>query len=117
MSELINGLGTTPASRAEIGVGRKAAAKARKVIDGTADRLSAGVTITADKAQRTAERAADKAHEATARAAQGVQKLTRTVDPVVAEQPYVAIAGGAAFGLLLGLAFAPRPRVIYVKSH
>ncbi len=118
MSEHINGLGVTPKIDApRQGVGRRTAAKAQKIIDKTADRLSAGVTVTADKAQRTAERAADKAQGAAVRAQEGFRKATRTVDPIVHERPYALIGAGLTLGLLIGLAFAPRPRVVYVKPH
>ncbi len=44
------------------------------------------------------------------------ERLARTVDPMVREQPYVAMVAGVIIGLLAGaLLFSGGAKVIYIK--
>jgi ElaB/YqjD/DUF883 family membrane-anchored ribosome-binding protein len=85
-------------------------------VDEARRRAKATVHHTAKRAQATASRAVDQAADAYQMLRGNAQKLADTVDPMVKEQPYMALAAGVVVGLLVGaLLFGGGARVIYVK--
>ncbi len=74
------------------------------------------VSQAADKVSTTASKLGDQARDAYGQASEKVQAVAKQVDPIVQEQPYLAIGVAAVAGLLLGLLIAGRgPKIIYVK--
>ena len=59
--------------------------------------------------------ATKRARRAYKRTVSGMRAAAHTVDPFVKERPYVALGIGVATGLLLGLLWLGRPKVIYVR--
>jgi ElaB/YqjD/DUF883 family membrane-anchored ribosome-binding protein len=72
----------------------------------------------ADQAKAVSMKVTEQSRDAFDRASGGARTVVETVDPMVKEQPYVAIAVAAAAGLLIGLLMAARaPKVIYLKAR
>jgi ElaB/YqjD/DUF883 family membrane-anchored ribosome-binding protein len=71
----------------------------------------------ADTVAATAVKVGDQAKDAYGAATERVQQAADMVDPLVKEQPYVALGLAAVAGLLLGMMLGRGPRVIYVKSR
>ena len=85
-------------------------------VDQAVGRAKARVKSTARRAQATASRAADRAADTYQLLRGDAHRLARTVDPMVREQPYMALAAGVAIGLLAGaLLFGGGAKVIYIK--
>ncbi len=63
----------------------------------------------------TLDDAAKRARRAYKRTVSGVRAAAHTVDPFVKERPYVALGIGVATGVLFGLLWLGRPKVIYVR--
>jgi len=85
-------------------------------IDDVRRRAKATVQSTARRAQASATRAVDQAADTYETLRGNAQKLAATVDPMVKEQPYLALAAGVVIGLVAGaLMFGGGAKVIYVK--
>ena len=101
----------------------EAAAKAKGAssqFSGTVDkvvgRAKETARSTAQQAKATASRAADQASDTYEMLRGNAQRLAATVDPMVKEQPYLALAAGVVIGLLAGaLMFGGGAKVIYIK--
>jgi ElaB/YqjD/DUF883 family membrane-anchored ribosome-binding protein len=126
--ETIQGAFNSGAGKAESFAGNvlgddslKAEGEARQ-FKGRAQDAVGSVHEAIDKVAGSAKAAASTVN---ARASDAYDKVSRTaedlvsqVNPLVEEQPYLAVALAAAAGLLAGLLIAARgPRVIYVKSR
>jgi ElaB/YqjD/DUF883 family membrane-anchored ribosome-binding protein len=85
-------------------------------VDRAVGRAKARVKSTARRAQATASTAADQAAETYQMLRGNAQRLADTVDPMVKEQPYLALVAGVVIGLLAGaLLFGGGAKVIYIK--
>lgn len=85
-------------------------------VDQAVGRAKETVKTTARQARATASRAADRAGDTYQMLRGDAQKLASTVDPMVREQPYVAMVAGVVIGLLLGaVLFSGGAKVIYIK--
>ena len=93
-----------------------ASAKAKGRVDRVVGKAKETVRSTAQQARATASTAADKASDTYQMLRGDAQRLAATVDPMVREQPYVAMVAGVVIGLLVGaLLFSGGAKVIYVK--
>ena len=59
--------------------------------------------------------ASKRARLAYKRTVSGVRVAADTVDPFVKERPYLAVGFGFAAGILLGVLWLGRPKVVYVR--
>jgi ElaB/YqjD/DUF883 family membrane-anchored ribosome-binding protein len=59
--------------------------------------------------------AAKRARRAYKRTVSGVRAAAHTVDPFVKEQPYLALGLALAAGVLLGVLWLGRPKVVYIR--
>jgi ElaB/YqjD/DUF883 family membrane-anchored ribosome-binding protein len=85
-------------------------------VDRVVGKAKEKVRTTARQARATASTAADKAADTYQVLRGDAQRIAATVDPMVREQPYVAMVAGAVIGLLLGaLLFSGGAKVIYIK--
>ena len=85
-------------------------------VDQAVGKAKETVKATAQRAQATAARAGDKAGETYQLLRGDAQRLAATVDPMVKEQPYVAMVAGVILGLIAGaLMFGGGAKVIYIK--
>ena len=85
-------------------------------IDEAARRARETVRTTANQARATASRAADQASDTYEMLRGHAQRLGGAIDPMVKEQPYMALVVGVVIGLLAGaLLFGGGARVIYIK--
>jgi ElaB/YqjD/DUF883 family membrane-anchored ribosome-binding protein len=82
-------------------------------VDEAVGRARETVRATAQRAQATASTAADQAAETYQLLRGNAQRLASTVDPMVRQQPYMALVAGVIVGLLAGaLLFGGGARVI-----
>ena len=99
--------------------GARAKGEARQFsgrVDRAVGRAKARVKSTARRAKVTAANAADQAAETYQMLRGNAHRLAETVDPMVKEQPYVALVAGVVIGLLAGaLLFGGGAKVIYIK--
>jgi ElaB/YqjD/DUF883 family membrane-anchored ribosome-binding protein len=73
---------------------------------------------TAQQAKAHASRAADQASDTYEMLRGNAQRLGATIDPMVKEQPYMALVAGVVIGLLAGaLLFGGGAKVIYIKPR
>ncbi|HWF75678.1 MAG TPA: hypothetical protein VN694_00750 [Caulobacteraceae bacterium] len=87
-------------------------------IDEARRRAKATVHSTAKHARATASRAVDQAADTYETLRDNAQRLANTVDPMVKEQPYMAMAAGVVIGLVVGaLLFGGGAKVIYIKPN
>lgn len=85
-------------------------------VDRAVGKAKQTVRTTARKAQATASRAADRASDTYQLLRDDAERLAKTVDPMVKEQPYVAMVAGLIVGLIAGaLLFGGGAKVIYIK--
>jgi ElaB/YqjD/DUF883 family membrane-anchored ribosome-binding protein len=85
-------------------------------VDRAVGRAKATVKSTARQAQARVSSAADQAADTYQMLRGDAERLARTLDPMVKEQPYVAMVAGVIIGLLAGaLLFGGRAKVIYIK--
>jgi ElaB/YqjD/DUF883 family membrane-anchored ribosome-binding protein len=85
-------------------------------VDQVVGRAKETARSTARQAKATASRAADQASDTYELLRDNAQRLARTVDPMVKEQPYMALVAGVVIGLLAGaLLFGGGAKVIYIK--
>ena len=85
-------------------------------VDRAVGRAKTRVKSTARHAQATVSHAADQAAETYDMLRGNAQRLARTVDPMIKEEPYMAMAAGMLIGLLAGaLLFGGGAKVIYIK--
>jgi ElaB/YqjD/DUF883 family membrane-anchored ribosome-binding protein len=59
--------------------------------------------------------ASKRARLAYKRTVSGVRAAAHTVDPFVRERPYTALWIGVAAGVLLGVLWLGRPKVVYIR--
>lgn len=97
----------------------QAKSKARQFsgqVDRAVGKAKETVRATATRARATASTAADRASDTYQVLRGDAQRLAATVDPMVREQPYMAMAAGVVIGLLAGaLLFSGGAKVIYIK--
>lgn len=85
-------------------------------VDRAVGKAKETVRSTARQAKATASTAADRASDTYQTLRGDAQRLAATVDPMVREQPYVAMVAGVVVGLLVGaLLFSGGAKVIYIK--
>jgi ElaB/YqjD/DUF883 family membrane-anchored ribosome-binding protein len=85
-------------------------------VDRAVGRAKARVKSTARQAQVKVSHAADQAADTYQMLRGNAQRLADTVDPMVKEQPYLALVAGVVIGLLAGaLLFGGGAKVIYIK--
>jgi ElaB/YqjD/DUF883 family membrane-anchored ribosome-binding protein len=84
-------------------------------VDEVVGRAKETVKDGARRAQATASRAADQASDTYEMLRGNAQRFAATVDPMVKEQPYVAMVGGIILGLLAGALLFGGAKVIYIK--
>ncbi len=85
-------------------------------VDRAVGRAKARVKSTARQAQATVSHAADQAADTYQMLRGDAQRLADTIDPMVKEQPYMALVAGVVIGLLAGaLLFGGGAKVIYIK--
>jgi ElaB/YqjD/DUF883 family membrane-anchored ribosome-binding protein len=85
-------------------------------VDRAVGKAKQTVKTTARKAQATASRAADRASDTYQLLRDDAERLAKTVDPMVKEQPYVAMVAGLVIGLVAGaVLFGGGAKVIYIK--
>ena len=105
---------TTTSTLDEAGAKAKGAFSGR--VDQVVGRAKDTARSTARQAKATASRAADQASDTYEMLRGNAQRLARTVDPMVKEQPYMALVAGVVIGLLAGaVLFGGGAKVIYVK--
>ena len=82
------------------------------------DAVNDAIGKAADSVATAAVRIGDQAKDAYGNATERVQYAADTVDPLVKEKPYAAVAIAAVAGIVLGLLMSSRgPKVIYVKPR
>ena len=87
-------------------------------VDHAVSRAKTRVKSTARQAQAKVSDVADQAAETYQLLRGDAERLARTVDPMVREQPYVAMVAGVVIGLLAGaLLFSGGAKVIYIKPR
>ncbi|HLI66758.1 MAG TPA: hypothetical protein VKU90_10375 [Caulobacteraceae bacterium] len=64
---------------------------------------------------QTLDNATQRARRAYTRTVSGVRAAAHTVDPFVKERPYLALGLSLAAGVLLGVLWLGRPKVVYVR--
>jgi ElaB/YqjD/DUF883 family membrane-anchored ribosome-binding protein len=85
-------------------------------VDEAVGRAKETVRTTARQAKATASRAADQASDTYEVLRDNAQRLAKTVDPMIREEPYLALVAGVVIGLLAGaLMFGGGAKVIYIK--
>lgn len=93
-----------------------AAATTKSRVDRVVGKAKETVRNTAQQAKATASTAADRASDTYQTLRSDAQRLAATVDPMVREQPYMALVAGVVIGLLAGaLLFSGGAKVIYIK--
>jgi ElaB/YqjD/DUF883 family membrane-anchored ribosome-binding protein len=86
--------------------------KVRDAIGAVQDAVSGAANSVSDAAAKVG----DHARSAYAGVNERAQRVAEHVDPLVHDQPYVALCVAAAAGLLVGLLIAGRgPKIVYVR--
>ena len=82
------------------------------------DAVNDAIGKAADSVAAAAVKIGDQAKDAYGTATDRVQHAADTVDPLVKEKPYAAVAIAGVAGIILGLLMSSRgPKVIYVKPR
>jgi ElaB/YqjD/DUF883 family membrane-anchored ribosome-binding protein len=81
----------------------------------TVEPFGAEAPFVVDGIGDTLDDAAKSARRVYKRTLSGMRATARNVDPFVRERPYLALGIGVATGVLLGLMWLGRPKVVYVR--
>jgi len=82
------------------------------------DAVNDAIGKAADSVAAAAVKIGDQAKDVYGTATDRVQLAADTVDPLVKEKPYAAVAIAAVAGIVLGLLMSSRgPKIIYVKPR